>query len=298
MKIFDCTTYYDDELIIDLRFNVLNEYVDKFIVCEAKFSHAGKEKKLNFDINKYPKFKDKIIYVVLENEPPNLVYEDNLKKIELTENVRTNSIKRIAYQRNKLFDAVNKVSDLNDYIFYSDNDEIPNLELFNPKKNKKKIIIFEQKLFYYKFNLLCDRINWYGTRAIKKKDLIDFEWLIQIKPKVYPFFRLDTFFRNDKFINLEIIPNGGWHFTRVISPEKIHQKELDTEHHDEYKESKKNPEKIKDLISRRVIDHDHLADSRENKFGKEFPLKQVELVDLPKYIQRNKDYYENFLDFN
>ncbi len=298
MKIFDCTTYYDEELIIDLRFNVLNEYVDKFIVCEAKFSHAGKEKKLNFDINKYPKFKDKIIYVVLENEPPNLVYEDNLKKIELTENVRTNSIKRIAYQRNKLFDAVNKVSDLNDYIFYSDNDEIPNLELFNPKKNKKKIIIFEQKLFYYKFNLLCDRINWYGTRAIKKKDLIDFEWLRQIKPKVYPFFRLDTFFRNDKFINLEIIPNGGWHFTRVISPEKIHQKELDTEHHDEYKESKKNPEKIKDLISRRVIDHDHLADSRENKFGKEFPLKQVELVDLPKYIQRNKDYYENFLDFN
>lgn len=298
MKIFDCTTYYDEELIIDLRFNILNEYVDKFIVCEAKFSHAGKEKKLNFDIHKYPKFKDKIIYVVLENEPANLIYEDNLKKIELAENVRTNSIKRIAYQRNKLFDAVNKVSDLNDYIFYSDNDEIPNLELFNPKKNKKKIIIFEQKLFYYKFNLLCDRINWYGTRAIKKRDLIDFEWLRQIKPKKYPFFRLDTFFRNDKFINLEIIPNGGWHFTRVISPEKIHLKELDTEHHDEYKESKKNPEKIKDLISRRVIDHDHLADSRENKFGKEFPLKQVELVDLPKYIQRNKDYYENFLDFD
>lgn len=298
MKIFDCTTYYDEELIIDLRFNVLNEYVDKFIVCEAKFSHAGKEKKLNFDIHKYPKFKDKIIYVVLENEPANLIYEDNLKKIELTENVRTNSIKRIAYQRNKLFDAVNKVSDMNDYIFYSDNDEIPNLELFNPKKNKKKIIIFEQKLFYYKFNLLCDRINWYGTRAIKKRDLIDFEWLRQIKPKKYPFFRLDTFFRDDKFINLEIIPNGGWHFTRVISPEKIHLKELDTEHHDEYKESKKNPEKIKDLISRRVIDHDHLADSRENKFGKEFPLKQVELVDLPKYIQRNKDYYENFLDFD
>ena len=187
---------------------------------------------------------------------------------------------------------------MNDYIFYSDNDEIPNLELFNPKKNKKKIIIFEQKLFYYKFNLLCDRINWYGTRAIKKRDLIDFEWLRQIKPKKYPFFRLDTFFRDDKFINLEIIPNGGWHFTRVISPEKIHLKELDTEHHDEYKESKKNPEKIKDLISRRVIDHDHLADSRENKFGKEFPLKQVKLVDLPKYIQRNKDYYENFLDFD
>ena len=147
MKIFDCTTYYDEELIIDLRFNVLNEYVDKFIVCEAKFSHAGKEKKLNFDIHKYPKFKDKIIYVVLENEPANLIYEDNLKKIELTENVRTNSIKRIAYQRNKLFDAVNKVSDMNDYIFYSDNDEIPNLELFNPKKIKKRLLFLNKNFF-------------------------------------------------------------------------------------------------------------------------------------------------------
>ena len=133
MKIFDCTTYYDEELIIDLRFNVLNEYVDKFIVCEAKFSHAGKEKKLNFDINKYPKFKDKIIYVVLENEPPNLVYEDNLKKIELTENVRTNSIKRIAYQRNKLFDAVNKVSDFLNYSIQ--------------KKIKKRLLFLNKNFF-------------------------------------------------------------------------------------------------------------------------------------------------------
>ena len=44
MKIFDCTTYYDEELILDLRFNMLNQYVDKFVICEAKFSHAGKKK--------------------------------------------------------------------------------------------------------------------------------------------------------------------------------------------------------------------------------------------------------------
>ena len=76
MKVFDCTTYYDEELIIDLRFNMLNEHVDKFVICEAKFSHSGKEKKLNFDINKYPKFKDKIIYIVLENEPKDMIYEN------------------------------------------------------------------------------------------------------------------------------------------------------------------------------------------------------------------------------
>ena len=80
MKIFDCTTYYDEELILDLRFNMLNDYVDKFVVCEANFSHAGKKKKLNFDINKFSKFKDKIIYLVLENEPIDLIYENDEKK--------------------------------------------------------------------------------------------------------------------------------------------------------------------------------------------------------------------------
>ena len=73
---------------------------------------------------------------------------------------------------------------------------------------------------------------------------------------------------------------------------------MDTEHHDEYRVSEKNPEKIRDLIKRRVIDHDHLADSRENKFGKEFPLIQLNIEELPKYIRDNKNKYNNWLDLN
>ena len=46
MKLFDCTTYYDEEMILDLRFNMLDQYVDKFIVCEAKFTHSGRKKEL------------------------------------------------------------------------------------------------------------------------------------------------------------------------------------------------------------------------------------------------------------
>ncbi len=298
MKLFDCTTYYDEELILDLRLNMLDQYVDKFVICEAKFSHSGRKKKLNFNIDKFSKFKDKIIYVALENEPENLVYEDKTKKKESSANWRYNSVKRIAFQRNELFKAVNKIAQENDYIMYSDNDEIPDLSLFDLNINKNKITIFEQDLFYYKFNLLCDRIKWYGTRLIKKKDLINFEWLRQIKPKKYPFYRIDTFFKKDRYMDVNIIKNGGWHFTRVISPEEIHNKELDTEHHDEYRVSKKDPKKIKDLIQRRVIDHDHLADSRENKFGKEFSLVQLDLNKMPKYIRENQFKYSNWLDLN
>ena len=298
MKLFDCTTYYDEELILDLRFNMLNQYIDKFIVCEAKFTHSGRRKKLNFDINKFSKFKDKIIYLVVEREPENLIYENKESKLESDSDLRINSAKRIAFQRNKLLDAINNIAEPNDYIFYSDNDEIPDLSLFNPKKNKSKIVIFEQELFYFKFNLLCNRIKWHGTRAVQKKNLINFEWLRQIKPKKYPFYRIDTLFKNDRYMDVNIIKNGGWHFTRIISPEEIHNKELDTEHHDEYRASNKTPEKIKDLIKRRVIDHDHLADSRDNKFGKEFPLIQLDINKMPKYIKENQMKFRSWLDLN
>ena len=139
---------------------------------------------------------------------------------------------------------------------------------------------------------------WYGTRACRKKHLPKFEILRLIKPKKYPLFRIDTFFKKNKRTDVQIIKNGGWHFTRVISPEEIHEKELNAEHHDEYRASNKNPERIKDLIKRRMIDHDHLADSRDNKYGKEFALKQLSLDSMPLYIKENPEKYKEFLDLD
>jgi len=299
MKLFDCTLYYDEDLILETRLNILDKYFDKFIICEAKYTHSGREKKLNFNINKFPQFKDKIIYLVDDRETEGIIYENNDgKKIENPKTWRANAVKRIAKQRNKLHESINKLADENDFIFYSDNDEIPNMEEFNKTKENSNIIIFEQKLFYYKFNLFYDKIFWYGTRAVKKKNLIDFEWLRQIKPKKYRFFRLDTLFKRNKYINLKIIKNGGWHFTRVLTPEEIHVKELDAEHHDEYRASNKNPNKIRDLIKKRMIDHDHFADTKQSKYGKEFKLKIFNFEDLPEYIKNNKEKYQDYLDLD
>ena len=64
MKLFDCTLYYDEDLILEARLNILNKFFDKFIICEAKYTHSGEKKKLNFDINRFKEFKDKIIYIV------------------------------------------------------------------------------------------------------------------------------------------------------------------------------------------------------------------------------------------
>jgi len=293
MKLFDCTTYHNEDLILETRFNILNKYFDKFIICEAKYTHSGKEKKLNFDLKKFSQFKNKIIYIVQDNEPDNLVYHSQINNDDY--NIRLNSIKRITSQRNKISEALG-VANEEDLIFYSDNDEIPNLSGFDLEKTSSRITIFEQKLFYYKFNLHLDRIHWYGTRAVKKKNLTTFQELREIKPKKYSFYRLDTLFKKNKFMDINIIKNGGWHFTRILSPQEIHNRELETEHSDEYIQAKKNSKKIEDLINRKVIDHDHLADKKEYKFNKEFKLKTLSINQLPIYIQDNVAKYSNYLD--
>ena len=98
-------------------------------------------------------------------------------------------------------------------------------------------------------------------------------------------------------MDLNIIKNGGWHFTRIISPEKFIKKNQ-IQNIMMSIVPQKNSRKNKRLNKRRVIDHDHLADSRENKFGKEFPLKQLDINKMPKYIRENQIKYNNWLDLN
>ena len=72
MKIFDCFMYLDEDVVLDLRLNYLNNYIDKFVIVESKFTHSGEKRELNFDIKNFEKFKEKIIYLVLDHEPTDI----------------------------------------------------------------------------------------------------------------------------------------------------------------------------------------------------------------------------------
>ena len=294
MKIFDCTTFFDEKLMMEVRFNILDQYVDRFVVVEANFSHSGKKKKLNFNIDDYPKFKNKINYVVLEKEP------ENIKSINPGENVnniinqRLNSIKRIEYQRNKIISGIDE-ADEEDYIIYSDNDEIPKLDNFNLSENNNKIIIFKQKLYYYKFNLSYPKIDWYGSKACKKKNLINISWLRNIKSKKYSKFRFDIFFSKNKYNNLNIIEDGGWHFSNLKTAVQLEQKYLNDENHVDYEERKVDINTIKDLMQRKIINYDHFAKKNsKNKQFNEFKLNKTSLDDMPKYLRDN---YKSYIDW-
>jgi len=297
MRIFDCTTFYDENFILDVRFNILDQFVDKFVICESAYSHSGKKKKFNFDISKFEKFKHKIIYLKIEHEPKNLIYKssNNENTKENTKDVRINAIKRIAYQRNFLKEGIVDASN-NDLIFYSDNDEIPKLNDANLDKIQNKLIFFKQKLFYYKFNLFCDRYDWHGTKGCKKKDLIDFEWLRNIKTKKYNFYRLDTIFSKTKYTDVKIINDGGWHFSQLKKIDDIYSKLTNSEDHQEFKDTGKKISDIEDLVNRKVILYDHKAKSSDFKFGKEFKLEAIDLEEMPDYIKKNKDQFREWID--
>ena len=297
MRIFDCTTFYDENFILDVRFNILDQFVDKFVICESAYSHSGKKKKFNFDISKFEKFKHKIIYLKIDHEPKNLIYKstNNENTKENSKDVRINAIKRIAYQRNYLKEGIVDASN-NDLIFYSDNDEIPRLNDANLDKIQNKLIFFKQKLFYYKFNLFCDRYDWYGTKGCKKKDLIDFEWLRNIKTKKYNFYRFDTLFSKTKYTDVKIINDGGWHFSQLKKIDDIYSKLTNSEDHQEFKDTGKKISDIEDLVNRKVILYDHKAKSSDFKFGKEFKLKTIVLEEMPDYIKINKDQFREWID--
>ena len=291
MKIIDCTTYYSEDLMLDIRFNILNEFVDKFIIVEAKYSHSGEKKTLNFNINNFPKFKDKIEYLIIENEPEGIIKNTNESSIK-----RMNSLLRIEQSYNYISNALKNVSE-EDLICLSDNDEIPNFESKDFKNSKNDIFIFKQLFFYYKFNLFYDLMPWFGTKACKKKKLISLSWLRNLKNKKYPWWRIDTYFSNTKQTNVQIVTDGGWHFTNLKTAEEIHKKLSNFGHHNEYDESGLTVKDIQFCIDNRIVNYNHLADkSDSNKYTAEYKLKIVNDEILPKFLVENKDNYKNWFD--
>lgn len=289
MKIIDTTTYFEEKMMMDIRFNILNSYVDKFIVCESLYTHSGRKKDINFDINDYPKFKDKIIHLILKNEPDDLYKNKDLTPQEK----RLNSIYRIRDQRNYIKTSLKKFSP-EDYIIYSDNDEIPNLEKINLKTSRKKFIIFNQQIFYYKLNLSLPNLNWFGSKACKLKYLKSVDFLRNIKNKEYSFFRLDTLLSDKKQNSVEIIKNGGWHFSNLKNYEDLEKKYLNDENHAEFSQQM-TLDKIKSDVSNWTIDYDHNADKRSFSKNKKIKLNKVDNSYLPDYINDNKSKYYDWL---
>ena len=257
-KILDCITFFDNNFMFEIRYNILKEVVDYFVICESLFDHRGNPKKKNF-IMRDEYDKKKIRYFLIDK--PFLTGKN------LWENQAT--------QREMLLSYID-FADQEDYIFFSDPDEIPKPEILKGFSLKKKYGIFLQECFNYKFNLFNKYESpWEGTRVAKKKNLKSIDFMRQkIKMKNLNY----SFIRIDKEKSIQIFEKAGWHFNNILSPEEISLK-LKTFAHSEFSDKKfSSIEIIKNKINQKT-----------DLFGRGHKYVKIEFDDFfPKYIIENK----------
>ena len=262
MKIIDCFTFFDEEIILELRLNILYDYVDQFIISEGTYDHRGRSRKTLFNKEKFKKFEDKITYIKV-NDFPNL----------------SDPWKMLSHQRNSAIPFLKKF-DRNDLVLISDVDEIPNLKIINNfLKSKKNIVFFTQKFFFYKLNLFTDNEEWHGTRICKLKDLKSPDWLRGIKRKKYPWWRID------KETSTVFLENGGWHFSFMYTPEGISKKFSSYQHLEFDNPNYNNLEIIKSKIA-----------EGKDVLGRGYTFSKITIDEtFPEYILKNLDKYKNYI---
>ena len=260
MKIFDCFMYHNEDLMLDIRLNTLSKYVDHFILVESMYDHQGNKKRLNFNFDNFRSYKDKITYLVIEKFPDNMSSWD-----------------RENYQRDYLINGLTK-ADLDDYVLISDVDEIPDLTKFELVKNFK-YSVFKQKMYYYKINLLNKTEPiWYGSKICKKRYIKSPQWLRDQKIKKVPFWK----FYKERW---NVIENGGWHFSFLMSASEI-KKKLDSYAHFEYNNKKFNDlDKINNAIHQKIDLFDRPINFEKISFDDTFP----------EYIYNNKEKFKNWI---
>ena len=296
MKIYDCFMYFDEEVVVDLRLNILDPYVDYFVIVESNFTHKGDRRKLKFNFKKFEKFKEKIIYLIYDQEPKEIeqIFENDSED-EKSRKYILNAVHRENSQRNFISNGLGNAKN-EDIILISDVDEIPNLENLDLKKITQKIILFKQDMFYYKFNLKLPNLIWSGTKGCKKKYLKSPQWLRNVKDKKYSFFRLDTFFSEKKYLNLKFIDNGGWHFSNIKTAKEIEHKLKSYLHHREFDENPMTTDEIENIIRNKKAIYDLSVDKTLDKIGNGNKLEEYPLQKLPRFLQNNLKNFKEWID--
>ena len=265
-KIYDCITFFDENLLVNARFEILKDVVDFFIICESNYDHKGNKKKINFSLINQ-EYRNKVKHIIIEENFPDL---KNGWSIE-------------SYQREKIFNSLH-VADKEDFIMYSDADEIPNPNILKDLDLKKKYGIFLQKFFVYKINIFNEyETPWQGTRICKKKNLKSFTHLrkkIRLENLQKPFWKIQY----EK--NIDILENGGWHFNNLYSPEIISMKLKNIQNVDK--------RLIKAHTSIEIIKQKILK--LEDLFERDHKYKKIDIdSEYPEYIRNNLHLFDNWI---
>ena len=296
MKIFDCFQFFDENMMLDLRMNILDQNIHKFVIVENLYTHSGKKRKPVFNINNFSKFKNKIIYILVDKLPDGLKEFKNITDEDKKGNTIIDNTLLVEHnQRNHIINGLKEAED-EDIIIVSDVDEIPNLNSLNLSNIKKKLIHFKQKMYYYKFNLKYTTKPWIGSKACLKKNFISAQWLRDTKEKIYPLWRLDVYFSKMKYNSIHQVEDGGWHFSNIKTPEDLILKLKNYGHHFEFQESGLKFEDIKKMMEEKRACYDFHVDMRADKWSGKQKLYNCDTSELPNYLIKNQEKYSSWFD--
>ncbi len=273
--IYDCFTFYNELELLDLRLNILNDVIDKFVLVEMNKTHMGEYKPFIFEENKekFSKFLDKIIHVKI-NKSPDI--------IKSKEDINGNKWILENYQRDQIMQGLKDAKE-EDVVIISDLDEIPNPDCI--RKYTNGIQTLEQKNFYYYLNYLnvSEPIWEHGSKIGHVSDLKEPKQVLPYSESYsYTEKGKPTYFR---FCKGERIKDGGWHFSFVMDIDKmitkrksIVEQQFNTEENMSY-----------DYIQRCIK-------AGKDLYGRKYLYKAINIdKSYPEYIRNNKQKYSNII---
>lgn len=279
--IYDCFTFFNELDLLEIRLNELNQVVDKFVLVESNRTFTNQPKPLFFEDNKkrFEPFLDKIIHIVVRKHPT-FFYKFRPTKTWDFENNQRESIK---------LGLKNCKAD--DVIIISDVDEIPKAEKVKLYAQQDHIKVFEQDLFYYFLNCICteyvkdsEKNKAQGTKNGKGywrgSVMLNYEDIHTIKKS--------RMLRDTETKQINIIEEGGWHFSFLGGLEKVITK-LNAYSH--AGEAKYNPEYLK-----KPEEIEKLMNSGLDLFGRDIQYKFINIdTNFPNYLLSNQEKFAHLI---
>lgn len=254
--IYDCFLFYTELDLLELRFEILDPHVDRFVLLESSKSFTGRAKPLCFAENRdrYARFADKIIHVVVDDDPPDC----------------HNAWVREKHQRNALLRGLSGCRP-DDVIVFSDLDEIPNPRILSNLPATDKPIRCRQLYFFYNLNCLnVTKPWWSGTRIVRYRHLEKYS------PQAL---------RKLKKHECKVVYNAGWHFSFMGNVDFIAEKLNDFSHQEFNRPELNNPDQLLAAINQGI-----------DILGRDYRFEQVRLDEyLPTFLVEHPERFERFI---
>jgi len=269
MSIYDVITFFNELDLLELRMEILDPYVDFFVVNESNTTFSGNYKPLYFleNMSKFNKFQHKIIHYV---------FDEDTSKMDQWE--------RESAQRNGSINVLNRYCVDDDIVFFGDVDEIPNFENINLENvyQPDKLFVCHQDFYYYYFNtLFTDSTQpnnfWEGTR------FCSYELLKQ--NSIDSLRNVNSDFNKNNLDKVVDLNNTGWHFSFLGNADKIKYKI------ESYSHQEMNIPVVKENIQKNI------NELRDPFFRRNVNIHKVDMTleTHPKYLLDNLEKYKEYI---